>query len=251
MVFVLPPHRTTPEFLDLLAWDSPDGIHYRLEQTDPEHFKKVEDYLFRGDWEPRIVQESWSVPRLSKIILNTQTRQDWIEDCGFVWATAKKLRLAPLKRLVLDKLKLLAPYTHLSILVLARAVYGQIDLTDELDMRMRELVVDYISQNYRAMGRDFQQKSNLHTVMADYIDLSVAVADRLEEIGEHDSSEDEDEEDEDEDDDCNNHNELGNQDSGETLTGNHIGANESGEIYASDQDFGENQFEEELEDLGY
>ena len=113
----------TVELSELLDFNNTDGIHYRLAQTDPKRFQMIEDYLYNGDWESSIVKDDStnSVPRLSKVALGDQTRQNWIEDCSFVWITAEKLRLIPLQRHVLDKLKLLAPFTDLGILIVASA----------------------------------------------------------------------------------------------------------------------------------
>lgn len=202
------------------------------------------------------------------MILSNQTRQDCIEDCSFVWVTAKKLRLAALRRLVLDKLKLLAPYTHLGMLILAKAVYEvkcfenrggeDAEIEDSLDQDMKELLVDYIAENYEAMEQSVQQRSNLQAVMTDDVHLSVAVADRMEEMGGQNPDEDDDEdgdanEDAVEDEDGDSRDDWGefaNQGQAEVLMGSRMNGNEDGEISAFGENLDEALFEEENEDLG-
>ncbi|KAI9660966.1 MAG: hypothetical protein M1821_009293 [Bathelium mastoideum] len=189
-IFRLLTQYITKALHNMLEWKDHDGIHFKLQETDPDEFEKVAEYLVSGDWAPRLVDNG---SRLQSQPYSMRTRQDWIQDCAFVWVIAKKLMLGPLQRLVLNKLLQLAPYTHLGILILARAFRETSYIETEFDADMKELLVDYISVNYKALERG-DEREIFKDLMADDWSLSVAVADRMDEMEEDESSEDEDEE---------------------------------------------------------
>ncbi|KAF2235479.1 hypothetical protein EV356DRAFT_119660 [Viridothelium virens] len=193
-VFSLPPHRLSTELCERIDWDAPDGIHLRLDDTDPKRFKKVELYLINGDWSPRLIDPQGSFPRLEPQPYSMKIRQEWIEDCAFVWVTAAKLDLGCLRRLVLEKLKLLTPYSDLGIVILARAALETYprdgNNVDRVDMEMRELLADNIAHDHSAIESGFTA-SWLQDIMMKDISLSVAVAEKRERLRELDFSDDE------------------------------------------------------------
>ncbi|KAL9096761.1 MAG: hypothetical protein Q9165_001249 [Trypethelium subeluteriae] len=194
-IFSLPPHRMTVDLCEQINWDVPDGIHMRLNDTDPKRFGKVEAYLTNGDWSPRLIDPKGSFPRLEPQPYSMKIRQEWMEECAFVWVTAAKLGLGCLRRLVLEKVKLLAPYSHLGILILARATFETYpddeNHVDRVDMEMRELLADSIAHNYNAMESGSTAGWLQELLMKD-IGLSVAVAERRDRLRELDYSSDED-----------------------------------------------------------
>ena len=174
--FIVPTQHMTEGLLNMLNLDSHDGIHLHLQETDPNDFEMVVQYLNRGDWAPYLTSDG-GTPSLSSWPLTRGIREDWIQDLSLVWVFAVQLRLAPLQLLVLQKLRLLlTPDVPGGLLMVIMAFRQTRYMSTEHDEAMVELLADCIATNYEELMAG-QEGGRLGEMMQEDPTLSVAVAD--------------------------------------------------------------------------
>lgn len=166
----------------LLAQHPTDGWYIMsplLSSIDRTDFLPIAEYVHRGDYNPRLLNEGTDHLRLEGFRTLEEEGHEVVR-CGMIYSRAQALEFFGLQDLAFRKLKLLSPFSTSAILSVIEAVFegGKADI--------RQFLVQYVADHYWEIV--LKETASIAKLMQGNEDLAKGVFGRLSGVSAPDES---------------------------------------------------------------
>lgn len=110
-------------------------------------FMPIASYLQTSEFEPKLVDESSSMPKLQNVMFEEQ-KDHVAESIAKVYNTASKLQLAGLQSLAAMKLGTLYPLTPLVLLIVAKIIVSSSEWGCDAELELGGWLADHITEYF-------------------------------------------------------------------------------------------------------